>query len=82
MTVLIREQTCPEAPWNAAGGHRMLGVRTGTAPEKVSDLLGEDPWSTDVYGDLEVCPFTQDKPGHMQMVCIESAAQLSARPRK
>jgi hypothetical protein len=31
---------------------------------------------TEEYGDFEVCPFTPDKSGHMQMVCVESATRL------
>jgi len=33
----------------------------------------------DVYGNFEVCPFTESKPNEMQMVCVESAIHLVAK---
>ncbi|HEY2013420.1 MAG TPA: hypothetical protein VGH38_07960, partial [Bryobacteraceae bacterium] len=57
------------------GTARLLGV-TGVHP-------GEEPilpaglacgFDCDVYADFEVCPFTRAKPGVMQRVCVESAA--------
>lgn len=57
------------------GTRRILGV-TGIHP-------GEEPilprgvacgFDCDVYGDFEVCPFTREKPGTMQRVCVESVA--------
>jgi hypothetical protein len=33
-------------------------------------------WGVEAYGDFTVCPFTKQKPGEMQMVCIESAEQV------
>ena len=42
---------------------------------------GDDSWATEIYGDFNVCPFTKQKPGHMQMVCIESAAHPVAKQR-
>ena len=57
------------------GTQRILGV-TGSHP-------GEEPilpdgvacgFDCDVYADFEVCPFTREKPGVMQRVCVESAA--------
>jgi hypothetical protein len=75
--------------WNGApslrisriGTRRILGVHTETAPENVPKLWGEDVFATDIYGDFNVCPFTKEKPGHMQMVCIESASHLIAKQR-
>jgi hypothetical protein len=29
-----------------------------------------------IYGDFEVCPFTPERKGHMQMVCVQSAKKL------
>jgi hypothetical protein len=34
------------------------------------------------YGDFVVCPFTPDKPDHMQMVCVESVSHLVVRQNK
>jgi hypothetical protein len=31
---------------------------------------------TDIFGDFIVCPFTKQKEGHMQMICVESARNL------
>jgi len=33
-------------------------------------------WGTDVYGDFEVCPFVAEKPGAMQIVCVENGSNL------
>jgi hypothetical protein len=33
-------------------------------------------WPPEVYGDLLVCPFTADQPGHMRMVCVQEASNL------
>jgi hypothetical protein len=63
------------------GTSRILGVTTETAPENVSRLWKSDPFNTEIYGDFEVCPFTKDKAGEMQMVCIESASRLLAKQR-
>jgi len=64
------------------GSKRLLGVTAGPVaddadepiyPEKVKKLVrGEE----DIYGDYEVCPFTPQKRGEMQMVCINSATNL------
>ena len=62
------------------GSHRLLGVTGGPilddaeAPIFPSNLK-VDP-TTQVYGDFEVCPFTPQRKGHLQLVCVESAARL------
>jgi len=64
------------------GTNRILGVRTEITPENVSARFSDsDPFDTEIYGDYEVCPFTKEKPGEMQMVCIESASHLVAKQR-
>ena len=63
------------------GTDRILEVRTEIAPENVNGLFGEDAFATDIYGDFELCPFSKEKYGHMQMVCIESATHLVAKHR-
>jgi hypothetical protein len=59
------------------GTSRMLGVfdpENQIIPENLSkELTG---FGVEVYGDFEVCPFTKQKPGEMQMVCVESANHL------
>jgi hypothetical protein len=40
-------------------------------PADLSRMLKVD---NEIYADLVVCPFTQDEPGVMRLVCIESAS--------
>jgi hypothetical protein len=79
--------------WNGApafriwsiGTKRMLGVNgadndpdaASPIPDAVARLRATD--FTQVYGDYRVCPFSLSKPGRMQFVCIDGAANLSAR---
>ena len=58
------------------GTKRILGAvysETPFAPEKLSPYL---TFGIDIFGDYLVCPFTKEKLGHMQFVCIESANNL------
>jgi hypothetical protein len=32
-----------------------------------------------IYGNYVVCPLTQERPGAMQMVCVESGSRLLAK---
>ena len=59
----------------------MLGVSDGPAindaenpmyPKNIVFPHGDET----IYGDFEVCPFTSEREGTMQFVCIESAAHL------
>jgi hypothetical protein len=63
------------------GTNRMLGVSDGPAindaenpiyPKNIVFPHGDET----IYGDFEVCPFTSERKGAMQFVCIESAAHL------
>jgi hypothetical protein len=63
------------------GTTRMLGLTDRlfpsdevVLPESLDGKLADD---TDAYGDFLVCPFTSDAPGTMQMVCIESANNVT-----
>lgn len=65
--------------WRIASS-RLLGV-TGVHP-------GEEPilpaglacgFDCDVFADFEVCPFTKEKAGVMQRVCVESATNVTKR---
>jgi len=49
----------------------------GNIYEDESPLL---PDQVDVVGNFEVCPVTREKPHVMQMVCMERASHLTARP--
>ena len=39
-------------------------------------------WNQEAYADFEVCPFTKDTPGEMQMVCVESAKNVAIRKNR
>jgi hypothetical protein len=70
-----------------SGTRRMLGVSEQrfnlpgyrNLPESLSHQLNGD---NEIFGDFLVCPFTRPKPREMQLVCIESARNLSIRQRK
>lgn len=56
------------------GTNRLLGLVGGEVPVMPAGLfLGVDAL---VFADYLVCPFTKDRPGWMQMVCIESAKNI------
>jgi hypothetical protein len=55
------------------GTHRIVGVQTELLPEKLAAEMG---WNAEAYGDFIVCPFTPQRPGEMQMVCVESAEKV------
>jgi hypothetical protein len=54
--------------------------------QKISD---QDPmiferhltWDQDIFGDYLVCPLTHQKPDTMQIICIESAANISIKKK-
>ena len=61
------------------GTNRLLGL-TGLqwgedfiGPEIVKNNIG---FGIIVFGDFIVCPFSRDKPGHMQYACIQKAENL------
>jgi hypothetical protein len=60
----------------------MLGVTAGPVADDADDpiaprnLLVFNQDVQAVFGDFEVCPFTPECKGHMQMVCVESAKAL------
>jgi len=57
------------------GTNRILGVNDWDAD--LPEYLGANVWSTDkLYGDFHVCPFEVQKAGEMQMVCIQSWANV------
>ena len=61
------------------GTKRILGIhRDIPLPQDLQDALG-GRWDIVVFGDFVVCPFTQDVPGYMQSVCVESAAHLRVK---
>jgi hypothetical protein len=48
--------------------------------------MPENIWSSvgmmdhEIYADFEGCPLSQEKPGAMQVVCIESAKNVVGAP--
>lgn len=76
------------AYWNGApttritwlGTKRILGVPDEVVPEDVAPHLVMD--QVDAYGDFRVCPLTVQKPGHMQMVCIDSAENVTYKSQR
>ncbi|MEP6898751.1 MAG: hypothetical protein ABI870_09490 [Rhodanobacter sp.] len=66
------------------GTHRLLGISEGrfyregyaNLPESIKVRLD---FETDLYGDFRVYPFTESKPGVMQLVCIEAVRSLVIR---
>jgi len=73
--------------WNGApatrisvpGTRRILGVPDEIVPESMAGQLTD---ATEATGDYRVCPLTKQKRGHMQMVCIDSAANVTYKPRR
>jgi hypothetical protein len=66
------------------GTKRMLGVTGGSVLDDAVDPiypknLKFDSARNDIFGDFEVCPFTPEQKGHLQLVCIESATHLVAK---
>ena len=63
------------------GTHRMLGVTAGPVADDADNPIAPrnmlvDPNVQGVFGNFEVCPFTPERKGEMQMVCVESAKNL------
>src|SRR5258708_28952 len=58
------------------GSKRYLGVlppEDEIAPKSIKD---EFSFNKNIYADLVVCPFSEQRAGEMQFVCIESARNL------
>jgi hypothetical protein len=58
------------------GTDRMLGVRDSIIPESLATSL---TWENAAFGDFYVCPFTRQREGAMQFVCVESARKVVYR---
>jgi hypothetical protein len=64
------------------GTKRMLGITAGPRADDADEpicpeeMLTFTPGVESVWGDFEVCPFTPESKGEMQMVCVESASHL------
>ena len=66
------------------GTKRLLGISDGQGnivmpPELESDFASD--LSKEAFGDFEVCPFTRQRPGRLQLVCIEEVSKLKTQER-
>jgi hypothetical protein len=74
----------PSARIWPVGTKRMLGISEGrfylddyvNVPD---ELVRQISWETAMFADFTVCPFTDDRPGEMRMICVESADNISIR---
>ena len=64
------------------GTTQLLGV---SGPEEhpfiPDNLMSKLNLSDDIFGDFVVCPLTRERPGEMQLVCVQSASELVIRAR-
>lgn len=59
----------------------MLGVREEfDLPQELDPFVGH--FDDVVYADYKVCPLTKEKPGVMQIVCVESATNMKRATRR
>jgi len=62
------------------GTDRLLGVKGGPNIDDAGEPIFPQNLKLNqndvIYGDFEVCPFTQERKGTMRFVCIESAYNL------
>src|SRR4051812_15051432 len=71
--------------WNGApsaciwpiGTKRMQGVHDDELPGQIRSRMAT--FDTELWGDFQVCPFTRERPGHMQFVCVESWRNITVR---
>jgi hypothetical protein len=63
------------------GTDRVLGIveKDRALPENAESALAYDDF---VFGDFNVCPFTESRPGFMQFVCVQSASNLRVEKRR
>ena len=69
------------------GTNRMLAIGDGDYLLKDYENLPRDierqlNWEKAMYADFTVCPFTEDKPGAMRLICVESAENILVREFK
>ena len=71
--------------WNGTPTMRIWRIGTERILGVLDSFIGPDSpavgWDEEAYGDYLVCPFTKQKPGEMQKVCIESAAHVFIKRR-
>ncbi len=73
--------------WNGApsariwrvGTPRMLGIHYDELPPELASRMTS--FDSEAWGVFNVCPFTKQRPGRMQSVCIESWHNVTLRQR-
>jgi hypothetical protein len=67
------------------GTRRIMGLTERLFPSDQvvlpESLDGQMNFDVDAYGDFMVCPITSDVPGKMQLVCVESAQNVTFKDR-
>lgn len=66
------------------GTKRILGVSEGRFFLKEytnvpDELVRQLTWDNAMFADFTLCPFTDDKPGVMRLVCVESAEHVQVK---
>jgi len=63
------------------GTKRLLGVVPSENESMPDSLKSMVSFEQDAFATLEVCPLSAQKLGVMQLVCVESASNISTRQR-
>jgi hypothetical protein len=63
------------------GTKRMLGIREDTSLPKALERAKPD-FDDVSTGDFEVCPFTRERKGWMQIVCVASVSNIKMSKRR
>lgn len=58
------------------GSDRLLGLKPEQAPLMPDKVRKHLRSNVAIFADYRVCPFTAEKPGLMQMVCVDSAQHI------
>ena len=71
----------------AVGTKRILGISEGRFYLEGYDnvpreLVLQLTWDTVMFADFTICPFADDQPGVMRLICVESAENISIRKRE
>lgn len=68
------------------GTKRMLGITEhlnsngyATTPENLLDKMN---FETDMFADFMVCPYTKEDPEVMQLICVDSANNITLKSRQ
>jgi hypothetical protein len=62
----------------SVGTTRILGTRDDPLPGELEKRMNRD---IETWGNFTICPYTREKPGVMQIICIDSADQVVYKRR-